>query len=155
MRVEKTLLIAAIIGLMGSIGAALPSEAASVRIEGESPGDELTVEVRSANVEAVLDTLGKKFGFDFVGPSGGAASPVWTATLRGDLDRIVSRLLRNHNHSIVRSMSSPRRIERIILIDRTAGSRLVPASRLDAAGGRPRRPPPVLNPPAPIAPPAQ
>ena len=116
--------------------------AAGISIEGKRPSDRLTVRVENAKVEDVLGKLAETFGFEFVGAAGAASGAGWSATLTGDLNAILDRLLRNRNHSIVRAPGAPGTIRRIVLIDGLAGSKPVASRptykdrRLNATGKR-------------------
>lgn len=103
--------------------------AASIRVEGDQPNQDLRVHLQNASVERALGILSKKFGFEYVGPANGKSSSNVSMTLSGTLDTILGRLLRNRNHSIVRAASSPSRIRRVVLIDTRLGSKQVHIER--------------------------
>lgn len=99
------------------------SLAGEVRIEGDSPYEELTIRIEDAGVNDVLTQMAKKFGFELVGVNRSASDITWSTTLKGDLEMILARLLRNRNHSIVRAPGTHGKIRRIIFSDPKAGAR--------------------------------
>ncbi|MGI9381526.1 MAG: hypothetical protein ACR2PO_00100 [Methyloligellaceae bacterium] len=111
------------------------SLAAGVSIKGDNASDQLTIRIENAKVEDVLGKLAQTFGFEFDRAAGSNSSASWSATLTGDLESILDRLLRNRNHSIVRSPGAPGTIRRIVLIDAYTGSKPV-ASRPTYKGNR-------------------
>lgn len=108
---------------------ASPLPAAGVSIEGEEPARSLKLHLDNASVEGALTALSEKFGFDYVGPKSPGKTSGLSTTLSGSLHSILSRLLRNRNHSIVRSSRSPGGIRKVVLIDSRIGSNLKPGQR--------------------------
>ncbi len=114
--------------------------AASIRVEGDRPNQDLRIHLENASVERALGILSKKFGFEYIGPANGKSSSNVSMTLSGTLDTILGRLLRNRNHSIVRAASSPGQIRRVVLIDSRLGSKQV---RTERPGYRRSKPTPA------------
>ena len=111
----------------------LLSETVQVRIEGDSASERLTIHVENSNLEEVLAQLALKFGFEFNAPNAKKknSEPQWTATLAaGNLESLLQRLLRNHNHSIIRSDGAGGPIRKVLLLETRSGSKLMPAPNL-------------------------
>lgn len=96
--------------------------AAGVTIDGDEPGREVTVTMENASVDAVLKELHEKYGFDVEGLKHATAGEVLNATLSGSLSDVITRLLRNWNHVIVRSDQAPTGIRKVVIIDAAYGT---------------------------------
>ena len=98
------------------------------------PRERITVTIRDTGLGAALHDIGRTYGFEIKGTLADGNEAVST-TLSGDLESVLTRLLRNVNHVIVRSPDNRSGIEKVIIIGRQLGAA---AERL--AGHRGRRP---------------
>lgn len=115
-----------------------PVFAAGLTIAGDSPRDNITLTVEDMAVETILQNLGAKYGFEIGGMEKvGEGGDTLSATLSGNLYRIIERLLRNRNHVIIRSADTVSGIERVILIDAAYGARQPKAAQHDAVANDP------------------
>lgn len=120
---------------------ASPLFAAGLTIAGDSPRDNITLTVEDMAVDAILQNLGAKYGFEIGGMEKvGEGGDTLSATLSGNLYGILERLLRNRNHVIIRSADTVSGIERVILIDVAYGVRQPKAAQRGAAADDPEAP---------------
>jgi hypothetical protein len=89
--------------------------AATVAIEGDDPRERITVTLRDTSVGAALNDIGRAYGFEIKGALAGGTEPV-SMTISGNLDDVLSRLLRNVNHVIVRSPTHRSGVEKVIIM---------------------------------------
>ncbi|MBY0562359.1 hypothetical protein [Hyphomicrobium sp.] len=120
---------------------AQPLQAAGLTVAGDSPRDNVTLTIEDMAMGAILQNLGAKYGFKILGvekvDEGG---DTLSATLSGNLNSILERLLRNRNHVIVRSADTVSGIEKVIVIDAVYGARQAKAAVNGAAGHAPEAP---------------
>jgi hypothetical protein len=115
-----------------------PSQAAAtVAIDGDKPRDRITVTIRDTSLDAALREIGQTYGFEIKGALTGGNEAV-SATISGNLEDVLVRLLRNVNHVIVRSPSHPGGIEKVIIMG--GGSRPQPSASPPISAGGPSPP---------------
>jgi hypothetical protein len=120
-----------------AVHAPLPA-AATVTIDGNEPRQRITVIIQDATTGAALRDLGRTYGFEINGALASDAKPV-SITVSGSLDDVLTRLLRNVNHVIVRAPGSPSGIAKVIITGRSAAQ---PGSSAGIANGAPTPPEP-------------
>jgi hypothetical protein len=118
--------------LCAFILAPAPLQAASLRVEGDSPRRGITVTIEDATLTFVLDDLRKKCGFEVDGLEHATSRDPLSMTLSGTLQGILERLLRNRNHVIIRSPDSPCGITKVMILDSRYGTGPPPAPPPDA-----------------------
>jgi hypothetical protein len=132
-RLRSTLLAACCIAVHAPVPAA-----ATVTIDGNEPRQRITVTIQDATTGAALRDLGRTYGFEINGALASDAKPV-SMTVSGSLDAVLTRLLRNVNHVIVRSPDSPSGIAKVIITGRSAAQ---PGGSAGIANGAPTPPEP-------------
>jgi hypothetical protein len=96
-----------------AVHAPLPA-AAIIAIDGDNPRQRITVTIRDTSVDAALRDIGRTYGFEIKGTFAGRNEAVST-TISGRLEDVLTRLLRNVNHVIVRSPDNRSGIEKVIV----------------------------------------
>ena len=91
--------------------------AATVAIDGDEPRDRITVTIRDTSIGAALRDIGRTYGFEIKGVPAGGNEAVST-TISGNLEDVLTRLLRNVNHVIVHSPDNRSGIEKVIIMGR-------------------------------------
>ncbi len=114
-----------------------PLHAASITIDGDDPRRSITVAIENATVEAVLEDLRSKYGFEVGGLQNVDKSEPISATMSGDLRSVLERLLRNWNYLIVRSQSDDAEIEKVVIINSSYGAPPSTAAQPRANGEAP------------------
>jgi hypothetical protein len=132
-RLRSTLLAACCI----AVHAALPASA-TVTIDGNEPRQRITVTIQDADLGAALRDLAQTYGFEIKGTLASDARPV-SMTVSGRLDEVLTRLLRNVNHVVVRAPDSRGGIAKVIITGRPAPQ---PGGSADVTSGAPTPPQP-------------
>jgi hypothetical protein len=89
--------------------------AATIAIDGHEPRDRVTVTIQDMSIGAALRDIGRTYGFEIKGALADDNEAVST-TISGDLEDVLTRLLRNVNHVIVRSPDNRSGIEKVIIM---------------------------------------
>jgi hypothetical protein len=97
-------------------------QAAAISVAGKVPRQSITVTIEDATVEAVMEELRKRYGFEVSGLENAKRSDVLSATLTGSLQTVIERLLRNWNHMIVRSPDNESGIAKVMILNATYGA---------------------------------
>jgi hypothetical protein len=98
------------------------SLAATVEIDGDAPRESISITIEDARVDAVLEHLRKRYGFEVAGLENVARGDAVTMTISGSLRSVLGRLLRNRNYIVVRSTSSASGIAKITILNSAYGS---------------------------------
>lgn len=93
-----------------------PTVGQIVNINGDNPRQEITVNIEEAGIADILLTLGEKYKFQVSGQDNLPADQQISITLKGNLSEILSRLLKNRNHLIIRSSGNISGIEKIVIL---------------------------------------
>jgi hypothetical protein len=80
------------------------------------------LEMEDAASDQIVRVLGQRFGFAVGGTVDQDAGPRFSGQLRGPLDRILEKVLRQHGHMIVRSAESSSGIREVMFLARTGSS---------------------------------
>ena len=97
-------------------------EAATVKISGDTPRQNITVTIEDAKVDAVLEDLRKRYGFEVSGLENATGGEALSTTMSGSLQNVIERLLRNWNHMIVRSPDSKSGIAKVMILNASYGA---------------------------------
>jgi hypothetical protein len=97
-------------------------QAAAVSVSGDSPRQNITVTIEDARVDAVLEDLRKRYGFEVLGLENATRSDAVSATMTGSLQSVIERLLRNWNHMIVRSPDNVSGIAKVMILNAKYGA---------------------------------
>jgi hypothetical protein len=89
--------------------------AATIAIDGDEPRDRVTVTIQDMSIGAALRDIGRTYGFEIKGAFAGGDEAVSTM-ISGNLEDVLTRLLRNVNHVIVRSPGNRSGIEKVIIM---------------------------------------
>ena len=89
--------------------------AATVAIDGDAPRDRIIVTIQDTSIGAALRDIGRTYGFEIKGALANDNEPLST-TISGNLEQVLTRLLRNVNHVIVRSPDNRSGIEKVIIM---------------------------------------
>jgi hypothetical protein len=108
--------------VIGCLLAPIPLQAAAVTIDGDNPKHSITVTIEDAKVDAVLDDLHKRYGFEVLGLKNVTHADALSATMTGSLQSVIERLLRNWNHVIVRSPDNAGGIAKVMIINAKYGA---------------------------------
>ncbi len=108
-----------VIGCLMSPGALM---AATVKVAGDAPRKSITVTIEDAKVDAVLEDLRKRYGFEVSGLANTKSGDALTMTMSGSLQSVLERLLRNWNHMIVRSSDNQSGIAKVMILNATYGA---------------------------------
>jgi len=98
------------------------ARAASVVIARATPGEEMTIKAEAAPVAEILQRLADQCAFKIVGAERAGAAEAMTVDMKGSPDVLVSRLLRNRNHMVVRSPANACGIEKITILNGNYGA---------------------------------
>ena len=98
-----------------------PAGAVGVRID-EDGGSNVTLTIESAPIDAVLKALHERYGFELEGLSNLGSGEALNAKLSGSISEVVTRLLRNWNHVIVKSEDAPDEISKVVIINANYGT---------------------------------
>jgi hypothetical protein len=110
------------------------AHAATVAVTGKHPRESITVTIKDAPVDVVLDDLHKRYGFEVSGLQNATRSGALSATMTGSLQNVLERLLRNWNHLIVRSPDNACGIAKVMIINEMYGASARPGRRGQASG---------------------
>ena len=88
---------------------------ATIAIDGGAPRDRIVVTIQDTNIGAALRDIGRTYGFEIRGALANDNEPLST-TISGNLEEVLTRLLRNVNHVIVRSPDNRSGIEKVIIM---------------------------------------
>jgi hypothetical protein len=99
-----------------------PLEAATVKVTGDTPRQDITVSIEDAKVDAVLEDLRKRYGFEVAGLENATHGDALSATMSGSLQNVIERLLRNWNYVIVRSPDNESGIAKVMILNATYGA---------------------------------
>jgi hypothetical protein len=97
-------------------------QAAAVTITGDTPRHNITVIIEDATVDAVLEDLCKRYGFEVSGLENATRGEALSATMSGSLQNVIERLLRNWNHMIVRSPDNTGGIAKVMILNANFGA---------------------------------
>ncbi len=97
-------------------------QAAAVTITGDTPRQTITVTIEDAKVDAVLEDLCKRYGFEVSGLEKATRGEALSTTMSGSLQNVIERLLRNWNHMIVRSPDNKSGIAKVMILNATYGA---------------------------------
>jgi hypothetical protein len=117
--------------------------AATIAIDGHEPRARITVTIQDMSIGAALRDIGRTYGFEIKGALAGDDEAVSTM-ISGNLEDVLTRLLRNVNHVIVRSPDNRSGIEKVIIM---GGGSVPPSPSQGIAdegrsqGGQPSAPP--------------
>lgn len=89
--------------------------AAIIAIDGDEPRDRITVTIQDMSIGAALRDIGRTYGFETKGALVDDNEALST-TISGNLEDVLTRLLRNVNHVIVRSPDNRSGIEKVIIM---------------------------------------
>ena len=103
---------------------------AAVVIEGDEQS-EIEVSIESEPLAATIDALATKFGVETEGIEHLSKADPMTGSFQGSFKDVIARLLKNWNHVIVLEPDDPARVEKIIILNDSQGSR-PPASKAPA-----------------------
>ena len=107
------------------------SHAAPMRVEGTEPRNRITVTIDNNSIEEVLQDFSQRYRFQVKGLDKSAKGEPISATMSGNLEEILGRLLRNRNFVIIRSPDNESGIQRVMILDKAYGS----ASGVPLQGG--------------------
>src|SRR5690606_28453182 len=96
--------------------------AGSVEVEGDKARETITVTIADAKLDAVIENLRQRYGFEVYGLEKTAVGEALTATLSGSLQSVLERLLRNWNHMIVRSPDNDSGIAKVMILNANYGT---------------------------------
>jgi hypothetical protein len=96
-------------------------QAAAIKVTDDTPRH-ITVAIEDAKVDAVLEDLRKRYGFEVSGLENAAGGEALSATMSGSLQSVIERLLRNWNHMIVRSSGNEGGIAKVMILNATYGA---------------------------------
>ncbi len=99
-----------------------PLEAATVEVAGDAPQQRITLTIEDAKVDAVLEDLHKRYGFEVKGLEHITHGDALSTTMSGSLNHVIERLLRNWNYMIVRSADNESGIAKIMILNATYGA---------------------------------
>jgi hypothetical protein len=97
-------------------------QAAAVTVKGDAPRQNITLTIEDAKVDAVLEDLRKRYGFEVSGLENANGGEAQSATMSGSLQSVIERLLRNWNHMIVRSPDNESGIAKVMILNKTYGA---------------------------------
>jgi hypothetical protein len=97
-------------------------QAAEVTITGDTPRQTITVTIDNTKVDAVLEDLRQRYGFEMSGIENAKSGEALSVTMSGSLQSVLERLLRNWNHMIVRSPDNKSGIAKIMILNATYGA---------------------------------
>ena len=97
-------------------------QAAAVKVIGDTPRRSITVTIEEAKVDAVLDDLRQRYGFEVLGLENATRGEALSTTMSGSLQSVIERLLRNWNHMIVRSSDNESGIAKVMILNATYGA---------------------------------
>ncbi len=120
--------------VIGCLMLPMPLQAAAITVSGDSPAQSITVTIKDATVDAVLEDLRKRYGFEVLGLKNAKRGEALSATMTGSLQSVIERLLRNWNHMIVRSTDNPSGIAKVMILDAKYGAAPSHSSRGHASG---------------------
>lgn len=98
-----------------------PALAVGVTIDDDA-GSEVTVVIENAPVDAVLKALHERYGFELEGASNLGSTEILNAKLTGSISEVVTRLLRNWNHVIVKAEDASDKISKVVIINANYGT---------------------------------
>jgi hypothetical protein len=133
--------------------------AGDVQIERADSPDQITLNLKDASVDEVLEALAARFGLKIEYERRTAGPARFSGRLHGSLDQVLERILRHESHIIVRSPTSPGGIGRVAVLGASQSAQQgLPANRDSAASNTPaatpavsestRVPSPINTPPA-------
>lgn len=93
-----------------------PAGHASAVDVSRTTGDELQVVADDATIDEVLARLAEHEGFSVAGRFDNSSTRRISVRLRGRLDDVLVRLMRNESFSLVFSATAPGRVERVVLV---------------------------------------
>lgn len=93
-----------------------------ISVTGDSPRQAITLTIDNANIDAVLESLRQRYGFEVSGLENAKQGEPLSATLSGSLQSVLERLLRNWNHMIVRSADNESGIAKVMILNGTYGA---------------------------------
>jgi hypothetical protein len=114
-----------------------PAQASAIKIDGDTPRERITVTIEDVSVEAVLRDFSATYDFELRGVGNAERAEILSATMSGSLEDILTRLLRNRNHVIVRSADNASGIHRVIILGEGRSS-TPPAAQEGESGDAPR-----------------
>jgi hypothetical protein len=108
--------------VFGCLMSPMALHAAAISVAGEAPRQSITVTVEDATVDAVIEDLHKRYGFEVSGLQNAQRSEHLSVTMTGSLQSVIERLLRNWNHAIVRSADNESGIAKVMILNATYGA---------------------------------
>jgi hypothetical protein len=106
----------------------VPASAGPLVISGEDPKQEITVVTENSTVDRILQDLAARYGFEIKGIHNVGMGDALSGKMSGNLHDVLSRLLRNWNHMIVRSPDNASGVAKVMILDASYGAAPTPAT---------------------------
>jgi len=109
--------------LLTGLGIPMPrAMAEAVEVTGTEPQREIVLNVDGAQIGEILGRLAEQYGFQVKGSEKMAGAPPMSMNVKGSLEVVLNRLLRNRNYLIVRSADNASGIEKVVILDGSYGA---------------------------------
>lgn len=103
--------------------------ASAIHIKHLSEHGKISIEIKNSSLYAAILRISEEFNFKIKGLANADRNKILSISLRGDLETILRRLLRNRNYVLVRADENEQKlngkgpIEKVVLINANFGSR--------------------------------